>query len=121
MLYADKQLTYRLRKDLIMYKSKEHILFNNSNLNAAVDFIYKHCKVPVTEFTEDYLIPVFKKLAKENKETMIMGNFNINILNCDSDRDISSFIDTISSNFFCPTINIATQIICTSKILIDLA
>ena len=37
MLYVDKQLTYRLRKDLMMYKSKEIEstfieLFNNNNL-----------------------------------------------------------------------------------------
>ena len=83
-----------------MYKSKEIEstfieLFNNNNSNTVIGCIYKHPKIPVTEFTEDYLVPLLKKLGKENKETILMRDFNINILNCNSDRDTSSFIDTI--------------------------
>ena len=48
-----------------------------------------------------------------------MGDFNINILNCNWDRVTSSFIDTIYPNSFYPTINIPTQIASTSKTLID--
>ena len=68
---------------------------------------------------EDYLVPLLPKLAKEKKETILMGDFNINILNCNSDRDTSSFIDTIYSNSFYLTINIPTLITRTSKTLID--
>ena len=68
---------------------------------------------------EDYLVPLLEKLAKEKKETILMGDFNINILNCNSDRDTLSFIDTIYSNSFYPTINIPNQIASTSKTLID--
>ena len=89
MLYVDKQLTYMLRKDPIMYKSKEIEqtfieLFNNNNSNTVVDCIYKHPKVPVTaEFTEDYLFHLLEKLAKEKKESILMGDFKIiYILNC---------------------------------------
>ena len=64
---------------------------------------------------EDYLIPLLEKLAKEKKETVLMGDFNINILNCNSDRDTSSFTDTLYSNSFYPTINIPTRITSTSK------
>ena len=48
-----------------------------------------------------------------------MGDLNINILNCNSDRDTSSFIDTKYSNSFYLTINIPTWITSTSKTLID--
>ena len=68
---------------------------------------------------EDYLVPLLEKLAKEKKETVLMGDFNINILNCNSDRDTSSFTDTLYSNSFYPTINIPTRITSTSKTLID--
>ena len=124
MLYVDKQLTYRLRKDIMMYKSQEiestfTEFFNNNNSNTVTGCIYKPPKVPVTEFMEDYLVPLLEKLAKEKKETILMGDFNINILNCNSDRDTSSFIDTIYSNSFYPTINIPTRITSTSKTLID--
>ena len=68
---------------------------------------------------EDYLVPLLEKLAKEEIEEILMGDFNINILNCNTDRDTSSFIDTIYSNSFYPTINIPTRITSNSKTLID--
>ena len=91
MLYVDKQLTYRLRKDLMMYKYKEIEsifieLFNNNNSNTVIGCVSKHPKVPLFEFMKDYLVPLLEKLAKEKKETILMGDFNINILNCNSDR-----------------------------------
>ena len=48
-----------------------------------------------------------------------MGDLNINILNCNSDRATLSFIDTKYSNSFYPTINIPSWITSTSKTLID--
>ena len=74
MLYVDKQLTYRLRKDLMMYTYKEIEsifieLFNNKNSNTIIGCVSKHPKVPLLEFMEDYLVPLLEKLAKEKKET----------------------------------------------------
>ena len=70
MLYFNKQLNYRLRKDLVMYKSKEIEsifieLFSKINSNTVICCIYKHPEVSVTELTEDYLVPLLEKLAKE--------------------------------------------------------
>ena len=48
-----------------------------------------------------------------------MGNFNINILNCDSDEDTSDFIDTMYASSLYPTINTPTRTTPTSKTLID--
>ena len=98
-----------------MYKSKEIEstfieLFNNNNLNTVIGCIYKRPKVPVTEFTEDFLVPLLEKLAKQKKKTILMGDFKINILNCNSYRDTSSFIDTIYTKSFYPTMNIPTRI-----------
>ena len=47
-----------------------------------------------------------------------MGDFNINILNCDSDKDTADFVDTIYASSLYPTINSLTQITATSKTLI---
>ena len=65
VLYVDKQLTYRLRKDLMMYKSKEiestfTELLNNNSSNTVIGCIYKHPKALVAEFMEDYLVPLLK-------------------------------------------------------------
>ena len=48
-----------------------------------------------------------------------MGDFNINILNCDSDKDTTDFIDTMYASSLYPTINTPTRITATSKTLID--
>ena len=91
--------------------------------NSITRYIYtnfrniKHLDTVKNEFTEDYLVPVLEKLPKEEKETILMGDFNINILHGYSDRDTSSFIDTGYSNYFYPTINIPTRITSTSKTL----
>ena len=48
-----------------------------------------------------------------------MGDFNINILNCDSVKDITDFIDTMYGSSLYPTINSPTRITAASKTLID--
>ena len=47
-----------------------------------------------------------------------MGDFNINVLNCDSDKDTADSVDTIYASSLYPTINSLTQITATSKTLI---
>ena len=48
-----------------------------------------------------------------------MGDFNINLLNHDSDKDTRDFVDTMYASSFYPTINIPTRITASSKTLID--
>ena len=47
-----------------------------------------------------------------------MGDFNINILNCDSDKYITDFIDTMYASLLYPTTNTPTRITATPKIII---
>ena len=48
-----------------------------------------------------------------------MGDFNINLLNYNTDNETSNFIDTIYSSSFFPTVLSPTRITTTSKTLID--
>ena len=50
--------------------------------NRTVGLIYKHLNVPVTEFANEYIGPLLENLSCEKKEIILMGNFNIHILNC---------------------------------------
>ena len=52
---------------------------------------------------------LLEKVPCENKETILIGGFNINILNCDSDKDTADFVDTIHPSLLFPTINTPTQ------------
>ena len=58
-------------------------------------------------------------LSCEKKEIILIGDFNINLLNYDSDKDTTNFVDTMYALSFYPTINTPTQITATSKTLID--
>ena len=61
-----------------------------------------------------------RKFSNEKKEIILIGDFNINTLNCDSDKDTADFADTIYALSLYPTINNPTWITATSKNLIDI-
>ena len=48
-----------------------------------------------------------------------MGDYNINILNSNSDNETSDFVDTMYASSFYPTINTPTRTTATSKTLTD--
>ena len=48
-----------------------------------------------------------------------MGDFNINLLNCNNDKDTTTFLDTMFSNFCSPFITLPARAGNTSETLID--
>ena len=50
-----------------------------------------------------HLLPLLEELSHGNKQILIMGDFNINLLNCD-DKNTANFLDTIFSYFYLPFI-----------------
>ena len=69
-----------------MYKSKilESTfteIINTNNKNIVVGCVYRHPSMDANEFNEHYLSIFNEKfLLKKNKEIILMGNFNINLL-----------------------------------------
>ena len=57
--------------------------------------------------------PLLEKLSCEKEEIILMGDFNINILNCNSHKDTADFVDAIYASLLYPTINTPTQITAT--------
>ena len=60
LLYIDKSLNYKLRKDLNLNKPKEIEstfieVIEIKKKNTVIGCIYKHPKVPIKEFLNDYL------------------------------------------------------------------
>ena len=49
--------------------------------------------------------PLLEKLSHNEKEIILKGDFNMNILNFDSDKDTADFTDTIYSSLLYPTMN----------------
>ena len=124
LIYIQNDLRYKIRKDLNLYREKESTFIeiiepNIRNKNKIIGCIYKHPNVAVAEFTSGFINLLLEKLSHEKKEIIRMGDFNINILNCDSDEDTSDFIDTMYASSLYPTINTPTRTTPTSKTLID--
>ena len=67
----------------------------------------------------DVLTPMLEKTYLENKEGYGMGDFNINLMNYETDNGTSLFLDNVCSNSFFPYINIPTCQTSQSKTLKD--
>ena len=81
--------------------------------------IYKHPKQTIPDFLDNHLLPLLEKLSHENKQILIMGDFNINLLNYD-DKNIANFLNTMFSYSYLPFINnTPTRVTGHSKTLID--
>ena len=61
---------------------------------------------------------LLEKLSNENKQILIMGDFNINLLNYD-DKNTANFLDTMFTYSYLPFINTPTRVTGHSKKLID--
>ena len=73
----------------------------------------------ICDFNNKYLTPLLAKILQEEKTCLLMGNFSINLLNTDTDHNVSDFYDILSSNCFASYILQPTRLIKNSKILID--
>ena len=125
LLYIKNDTLYKVRNDLKMYKSKnlESIfieIINTNNKNTVVTCVYRHPGVDANEFNEHYLSILNEKLLLEkNKEIILMGVFNINLLRCNKDHNSTDFLDQIYSCSLIPRITSSTRLTPRLKTLID--
>ena len=95
------------------------ILNNKKQKNLIIECVYKHPKHEVTDFTNIHMMPLLNKLSNENKDIMIMDDFNVNLINCNDDKNTSNFLDAMLSHSFLPFITTSTRITRNTKTLID--
>ena len=81
--------------------------------------ICKHRSMKISRFNGEYFTPLLTDIQKEEKTSMLMGDFNINLLNAETNTNISEFYDNTSSHFFAPYILQPTRLTKNSKTLID--
>ena len=125
LLYINsKKVNHKPRKDLNIGKDKElesifiELVFPNKK-NIIVGCIYRHPCMDTREFNNIYLSPLLEKISFEKKPTILMGDFNINLLNHATDADSSDFLDLMTSNSFAPCITRPTRVTSRSRTLID--
>ena len=73
----------------------------------------------VDDFTNNHITQLLDKLSNENNDIVIMGDFNINLINYNADKHTSNFLDTMFSQSFLPYITTPTRITRNTKTLID--
>ena len=81
--------------------------------------VYKHPKHEVSDFTNNSITPLLDKLSNENKDIMLMDDFNINLINYNDDKNAGNFLDTMFLQSFLPYIITPTRITRNTKTLID--
>lgn len=124
LLYISKKLDFVERTDLKMYQAKdlESVFIeveSSGNKNCIIGCIYKHPNMPVKDFNENFLSELLKKLETENKDIILMGDFNINLLNYNKHEETNFFVDQLFSNSLLPSITKPTRVTTHSKTLID--
>ena len=123
-MHISTDLSYKTRNDLKMYKSKELEptfieIINEKGTNTIVGCVYKHPKLAADEFNNHFLSPMLEKVSFENREVYLMGSFNTNLLNYESNRETGDFLNNLHSNSLVRYITMPTCITPRSKTLID--
>ena len=80
--------------------------------------MYRHPKASLESFTQ-YIYSCLDKIRNNNKLCVILGDFNINLLNFESHVATENFINTMSSYCYSPQILQPTRITHHSATLID--
>lgn len=80
--------------------------------------LYRHPKASLDSFT-NYLYSSLDKIHNQNKLCVILGDFNIDLLNCNSHALTENFINTLSSYFLHSQIIQPTRITDHTATLID--
>ena len=84
-----------------------------------VGCIYKNPNLAVTEFNECYLQSFLDKLSLGNKDVILMGDFNMDLLHYETHNQSRDFLDKMFSASLKPHITTPTRITPQSKTLID--
>ena len=72
--------------------------------------IYKHPTLNNQYFIDSYILPLLEKLSYENKQVMVMEDFNMNLLSYNTNKRTAQFLDKLCTNSFIPYINLPTKI-----------
>ena len=123
-LYIRNDIDFAPRDDLKLSSDGDHeasfveIKLNNKK-DLVIGCIYRHptSKISINQFTDDYLEPILSKIALENKECIIMGDLNINILKINNNTAYDHLFNTFLSNNYSPFVLQPSRL--KSKTLID--
>ena len=122
-LYLGNNLDYKVRQNLKFENSETtDSLFVEVTVpkgkNIIIGVVYRAPDNNLTTFVKDFN-EVLDKITKENKLCYLMGDFNVNIMNYQTNNLTGEFLDSMYSNLLCPLINRPTRITSHTATLID--
>ena len=89
-----------------MYKSRElesvFIEIINGGKNEIFGCIYRHPVMSIDYFTKNIFNDFIDKLSNENKVFYLSGDFDIDLLKIESDKNIENFYNHMTSHLFVP-------------------
>lgn len=122
-LYINNNVDYRIRDDLSLNNNNYENLWievttSNREKNLILGIIYRH---PHTNFSNfnDSLSETLNTITNENKQIIIMGDINIDLIKSDSHQPTGDYVDMLFSNFCFPVITKPTRITYHTHTLID--
>ena len=89
-------------------------LVNNSGPNILIGVFYRHPSRNNHNFAEK-LKTTLKKINREKKKAIICGDFNLNLLNFDTDKQTNTFLSNMFQQNFQPCITEPTRITNSNK------
>ena len=109
--------------DMNIYCSKQLAFIEVSitnKQNQILTTVYKHPSMNFSKFNHEYLTITLTKIKNENKNIIIMDNFNVNLINCIKNRGRYEFLEHLFNHNFTPQITtLLTRITEKTAILID--
>ena len=102
LLYIANRLSYKTRNDLEIYNKFELKftfieIINLRKSNIIVGAIYKHPKMDVTDFSNNFLNNLLKKINQEQKKVFLLGDFNIDLMHYNEKKPTNEFLDSLAS------------------------
>ena len=73
----------------------------------------------IDEFNDNYLHPLMDKVNTEKKSLILLGDFNINLLNTENNQSVSNFLDIMGSYALLPRMTYPIRVTNNSKTIID--
>ena len=114
LLYISEELNYKICKDLQVYKPKElestFIKIITKNRKNLIVGCVRNILLLITKIIDLYILPLLEKLSCETKQVMLMGDFNMNLFNYNTNKTITEFVDVLCTNSCIPYINLPTRI-----------
>lgn len=121
--YIRNDINFKIREDISIFEDNLYeTLFveidQDLQKNIIIGVLYRPPGNDIKIFQEKIDLQL-SKLSRENKICYIAGDFNLNLLNCESHQHTSNFFNSMISSSFYPLINKPTRITNTSATLID--